>query len=157
MIEYDKIINGLNEVEYEHTDMLKLVIENKELFVKKYNVDIEKLELIWKTNKSIFNLIKIARESVLLGVQTLILKESVDFSKIMDGCTTNHPALEIIENSLYKGIAKKYIMYLRKWVYDKIIDDTYEEIKGLSVSVEIINQRKNLYYEKIKNEYEILD
>lgn len=133
-IEKQNIIQIINNISLEHSQLMDLVLEYSEIYLKEYN---KKLSSFLNNSNFLQQSTLCVREAIVLSVHGMILNETIDFNDIIDGCVNqeaqNHHISLIQPNPIQK---KEIILFwngLRKYIFI----ESFKSNKDLSVYSEI--------------------
>lgn len=148
-IEKQNLIQGLNEISYNHEDLMSVVLD----FFDTYLADHKKRILPYFDNPSFLQqAVLCVRESLVLSVNGLLLSETVPFDEIIDGCVNMEAQEYHLQNLNLNPILKKEIITfwntLRKEVFSTIYNQHKSSNKDVGLSDSIINERLNVFLGK---------
>ena len=138
------IITDLNAITYVENDLLLLIHEFCDIYFQN-NDDKLIIDPLFGNEIFIQQSILIARESVILGVNSLILDEKVDFKAIIEGCTN----LYLQDNSLRLLSLKDNQPIINFWnslrteIFTRIVSQNKDFSQVSELSKNIINERKD--------------
>lgn len=148
-IEKQNLIQSLNEISYNHEDLMSVVLD----FSDSYIEDHKKRILPYFENPSFLQQsVLCVREALVLSVNGLILAENIPFEDIIEGCVNEEAQEYHLQNLNPNPTLKKEIITfwnsLRKEVFSTIYNQHKSSNKDIGLSDEIIKNRFDLFIRK---------
>lgn len=148
-IEKQNLIQSLNEISYNHEDLMSVVLD----FSDSYIEDHKKRILPYFENPSFLQQsVLCVREALVLSVNGLILADNIPFEDIIEGCVNEEAQEYHLQNLNPNPILKKEIITfwnsLRKEVFSTIYNQHKSSNKDIGLSDEIIKNRFDLFIRK---------
>jgi len=148
-IEKQNLIQALNEISYNHEDLMSVVLD----FSDSYLEDHKKRILPYFNNPSFLQQsVLCVREALVLSVNGLILDELVPFEDIIDGCVNIEAQDYHLQNLNLNPVVKKEIVTfwntLRKEVFSTIYNQHKSSNKDIGISDVIVDERFNVFMRK---------
>lgn len=148
-IEKQNLIQGLNEISYNHEDLMSVVLDFSDSYIEDHK---KRILPYFESPSFLQQSVLCVREALVLSVNGLILADNIPFEDIIEGCVNEEAQEYHLQNLNPNPTLKKEIITfwnsLRKEVFSTIYNQHKSSNKDIGLSDEIIKNRFDLFIRK---------
>lgn len=147
------VIEAVNAIELPREDLLEMVLKSSKAIMTFHKDKNGFIDTMFGSGNFIHNCLEVARESILLGMQTLLLKNDFHFEALVKGCYNRYAKEDfILKSSLdteTSDFLKKYFAELSIEIFTSTISRNKELNKISSIEVETIEARIEIFKNQV--------
>lgn len=143
------VIEAVNKIELSRNDLLEIVLKSSKAIMVFHKEEAIFIDRLFGSGNFMHACLEAARESLILGMQTLLLKNSFHFESLVKGCYNTYSKEDFIkkvsEDEETKEFLKKYFSELSMEIFTSTISRNKDLKQISSINKEIIEDRIEIF------------
>lgn len=145
----DDVILAVNSIELAQEDLLELVLKATRIFISFHKDKAQFIDSLFDSGNFLQACLETARESLLLGIQTLIMKDGFDFEGLTRGCFNISSRESLIENLSMNEETKEFLREFFSFLAIEIFTGAISRNKVLNdisnITPQIVSNRSHFF------------